>query len=952
MDKGSLWRKWDLHVHTPDTVFANNYGDWNEFLAALENETEVCAVGVTDYLSIESYKRLVAEAQARSFGTIKLLVPNIEFRITPQTDKGQAVNIHLLIDPSTPDHIQQIEAALARLSIKYDDGNFSCTKSDLIRLGRTFDASAQTERKQLEIGTNQFKVDFAVFSEWLHSEAWLRNNSLVAISGGNDGPSGIKDSGWVAAKEEVWRIADIVLSANENNRNFWLCKDVSKKADALKLGAPKPCISASDAHSMATLFRPAGDKFCWIKADPTFEGLRSILYEPEERVHIGKFSPVQHDVSRVIARVEIEGSKASELGNISIPLNTALVTIIGAKGSGKSALADFIAFAGGCDVQHDKASFLSRAKQFVKGTKVRLAWADGNSTVAIVGETGPPREMVRYLSQSFVERLCSEDYGGTSLAEEIEKVIFGHLDPTDTLNASSFSSLRALRTGESEKGRIELSSRIKGMIAEDEGLRARLKEIPQKKSRIEDLAKESASLQNQMPKAESQSEADAQAELAKLREQLLTQQSNAAGQKQILLGIDDLKMTISRFTADVDEFRKRVAERAAAIGIDPTKIEVRFEVTGLEVLSDRLTEIQAFVAQIENGNGLAYKSIFELTAEIAKFENLVANDQIQRNLIQQLQKRISANTQETQRLQKEIITSESETVKTQEKLRADRLEAYKRLFVYWKEEQRTLELLYRPVQDKLKAGDDEERQLDFHIRWNVDVNAWLERANGLFDQRRGHPFGSSAKFKDEVEKTLVPAWQSGDPDEVKKEMEGFLSRLKALDAESYLRQSVSHAVMLEWVFDTTHITLAYGLRYHGTEIEKLSPGTKGIVLLILYLAMDTEDSRPLLVDQPEENLDNESVYSLLSAYFRKAKQRRQVIIITHNPNLVVNTDSEQVIVATASRSKRVFPEFSYDGGALEDVKGVRRKVCRILEGGERAFLERERRYALSGRAPV
>jgi hypothetical protein len=402
----------------------------------------------------------------------------------------------------------------------------------------------------------------------------------------------------------------------------------------------------------------------------------------------------------------------------------------------------------------------------------------------------------------------------------------------------------------------------------------------------------------------------------------------------------------------VDEFRRKVGDRAAVIGIDPSKIEVRFEVTGLEVLSERRSEIDAFIGQIENGKGLANKSISELVIEIAGLEKLVANDQIQRNLIQQLQKRISANTQETQRLQKEIITSESETVKTQEKLRSDRLEAYKRLFELWKDEQRTLELLYHPVQEKLKAGDDEEKQLDFHIRWNVDVNAWLERGNAFFDQRRGHPFGTAAKFKDEVEKTLVPAWQSGDPDEVKKGMDEFLSKLKSVDAESYLRQSTSHAAMLEWVFDTAHITLAYGLRYYGTEIEKLSPGTKGIVLLILYLAMDTEDSRPLLVDQPEENLDNESVYSLLSAYFRKAKQRRQVIIITHNPNLVVNTDSEQVIVATASRSKSVFPEFSYDGGALEDVKRVRQKVCRILEGGERAFLERERRYALSDRVPL
>jgi hypothetical protein len=423
-------------------------------------------------------------------------------------------------------------------------------------------------------------------------------------------------------------------------------------------------------------------------------------------------------------------------------------------------------------------------------------------------------------------------------------------------------------------------------------------------------------------------------------------------QKQILLGVEDLQGSIARFTTQVNNFAKDLSERAAAVGINPNRLVVKFEVEGQAVLKDRRIEVDAIIAQLESGKGLPTKSIAELSAEIALLDKSVANDRIQRGLIQQLQKRISANSQETQRLQKEILTSEHETIKKQDKLRADRLDAYRRMFELWKAEQKTLELLYKPVQKKLRAGDDEEKQLDFYIRWNVDVDSWIDRGNALFDMRRGHPFGSIKSFKDEVETTLVPAWKSGDPDQAKTAMETFLGKLKSVKAESFLRQSATHAMMLDWVFGCDHITLAYGLRYYGTEIEKLSPGTKGIVLLILYLAMDIEDSRPLIVDQPEENLDNESIYSLLSVYFRKAKQRRQVIIITHNPNLVVNTDAEQVIIATATRTKGVFPEFTYKGGALEDVSGVRNRVCSILEGGERAFLEREKRYALSSRHNV
>ena len=151
-------------------------------------------------------------------------------------------------------------------------------------------------------------------------------------------------------------------------------------------------------------------------------------------------------------------------------------------------------------------------------------------------------------------------------------------------------------------------------------------------------------------------------------------------------------------------------------------------------------------------------------------------------------------------------------------------------------------------------------------------------------------------------------------------------------------------------YEVEHVRLTYGLKYNGVDLENLSPGTKGIVLLILYLGMDIADTRPLIVDQPDENLDNESIYDLLMNYFKSAKKRRQIILITHNPNLVVNADSEQVIVATATRQENGLPYISYQSGGLENNnpvgQGIRQQVCRILEGGSDAFRKRERRYAL------
>ena len=109
------------------------------------------------------------------------------------------------------------------------------------------------------------------------------------------------------------------------------------------------------------------------------------------------------------------------------------------------------------------------------------------------------------------------------------------------------------------------------------------------------------------------------------------------------------------------------------------------------------------------------------------------------------------------------------------------------------------------------------------------------------------------------------------------------------------------------------------------------------------MALDDADDRPLIIDQPEENLDPKSVFDELVSLFIAAKTKRQVIMVTHNANLVINTDADQVIVAEAgSHSAGELPQITYRGGGLENAE-TRKAVCDILEGGEQAFRERARR---------
>jgi len=126
---------------------------------------------------------------------------------------------------------------------------------------------------------------------------------------------------------------------------------------------------------------------------------------------------------------------------------------------------------------------------------------------------------------------------------------------------------------------------------------------------------------------------------------------------------------------------------------------------------------------------------------------------------QQLQKRIANIAQEIERLQEEILTVERTNPARSKGLREIRLETYENLFKSWKKEQVVLESLYEPVRGKLQRGLSEEKMLDFYIRWDVDLEHWLERGNELFDQRRGHPFGSSLKFREAVQSSVAPGWE-------------------------------------------------------------------------------------------------------------------------------------------------------------------------------------------------
>ncbi|RWC20893.1 TrlF family AAA-like ATPase [Mesorhizobium sp.] len=955
LERGSVWRRWDLHVHTPGTAMEDRFGTWDEYLAAIEASRDVCALGVTDYLLLDNYEKVRAHREGGRLKNIAFILPNIEFRLAPPTDKDTPVNIHLLVSPDDPNHVAEINNALARLHWHYNSRVYSCTPPQLMALGRAVDHTLIDNTAALKKGVEQFKIDFSKFREWYHQENWLQEHSIVAVSGNKDGLSGfLTDGGWAAMREEITRFSDVIFSGRLGETNFWLGRNQpDENVDFMKkLGGPKPCIHGSDAHSIQTLFRPDNDRFCWIKADTNFQGLKQILLEPGERVHIGPTPPMYHDRARVLDKVTLNnGGEWFEA--TPIPLNSGLVSIIGQKGSGKSALAELIAFAAG-SWEPSEASFIQRAGSFLDDLVVKLEWADGSSTSARLGGELPSMGSARFLSQRFVEKLCAGDQLSDDLVREIEGVIFDALDPTETLNASNFQELRNIRTESLRDNGNRLRDEISQLIRDDITLRFSLSKIPEKLERKKKLAEEADGLTKQVPKPSTEEEAKTQAALQAARTKLGEIQNTIGGMKQQRQRLIDIRAKAQGIAREIGRYKDDVVtllNSALIAEPDQDLFTPKFIGSYEAVLKRRDDELVAAIAKLEgDATKPADGTINALQALIAELTKKESSDKARQDRVKAIQTRLAAISVEITRLDAEIAQQDS--IKQELMSARDRrLGVYKAFFRNLGLEQAALELLYQPVHDKL-ADREHEQDLQFSIRWEADLDDWLGRGGMLLDQRRTLPYGSMEGIAKEARRLLLPAWASGDVDEIQRAHEQFMVGFRdpKLPSTGYLRTGSTLADLLGWLYDVDHVQLNYGLRYRGTDLEKLSPGTKGIVLLILYLGLDERDTRPLIVDQPDENLDNESIFALLTAYFRSAKKRRQIILITHNPNLVVNGDSEQVIIASADIQESGLPRISYSSNALEhtspDGTGIRERTCRILEGGTDAFVRRERRYAI------
>jgi len=973
--RGSEWRRWEPHIHAPGTVCADEFAnDWDGYLDALERSSpRIHAIGVTDYGVTRSYETVVARQKGGRLKGIYLF-PNIELRLNTGTVKGNFVNIHLLVCPDDPNHLVELNRFLRQLVFKAFDDTFTCTPEDLIRLGRRADSKLTDDITALRHGYSQFKVSRENLIEAHGQMAWAEQHILIAVSGNADGTSGVKEAADTTLREEMEKGSHAIFASSSKQRDFWRGRG-SASVDELwdRYDGPKPCVWGCDAHELARVGKPDEERHCWIKGLPTFDALRQACIDPE-RAYVGSAPPWSGTPSQVIDSLSIENAPWAKTAQIN--LNPGLVAVIGARGSGKTALADMIAT--GCDAYDGESdsSFLARAREHLTGATVTLKWADDETSVGNLdsptSEEWDSYARARYLSQQFVEDLCSPK-GLPRLIREVQRVMFEAHPTNDQDGTSDFEELLNLRATTFREARaheeeglanisdqigIELdkSKRVANLgtqVTEKEKAIARyqqdrLKLLPKGKNttteRLHELMAAAEAVRSYLRHFANQQAAVAglKAEVHDVRKNRAPHNLRMLKQQHQNARLDeqDWGRFLLEFTGDVDA-AITATSKAADDGLSSWK--------GTRPTSAANAD-GSFLAA---GSDLKKTALAILESEIGRLQKVVATDDDTAKRLAALTKRLADEQVLLERLRAELENCKGAKARA-EQLVTDREAGYVRVFDAILSEEAVVKELYAPLMKRIQAEGGTLAKLAFEVRRVVDVAAWAKRGEkDLFDLRGG-PFKGLGSLEKEANAMLLDAWRSGDAASIAKAMSAFRTKHQdaLLDKGPYSQSDPAKyrpwaRRFAQWLYSTDHISIEYGITYGGTDIQKLSPGTRGIVLLLLYLALDDADDRPLIIDQPEENLDPKSVNDELVPLFRSAKHRRQVVMVTHNANLVVNVDADQIIVADVDpNAGSGLPTISYRAGGLDEVE-TRTAVCKILEGGETAFRERARRLRIA-----
>jgi predicted ATPase len=940
---GSEWRKWDLHIHTPSSIIQRYGGEekWEEFISALEHlPPEVKVIGINDYYFIDGFERVMRYRKQGRLSNIEKIFSVLEFRIdtfgSGHENDLQKINLHIIFDINEADldnELRQIKTEFIGLI-------------PVTRLAQHETKMLSHETLTIE-GGNDLKNGFsnlipptdAVF-KLLNSKTW--KDKYFLLLGYKEWSNLEKNNQLKPFKKDLYDKVSAFFTSNHETH--------SKSKTWLNEYGNKALLHSCDIHDFSILDTNKKDEtgkllehtnYCcntWIKADPTFDGLRQIIYEPQNRVFIENENPDSYR-ENCINSITVDEDWFPQR---TLPLNKGLVSIIGARGSGKTALLDFIALGSGA-YNMGKAGFLYKAQDVLKSLAAKIS-IDGDEKTQIFGKnyTMPEFQFVKYLSQQFVENRCSENGSTELLQSDIEYFIFENIDDVNRLGTSNFSELREALFQHYESIIYSYKKKILDLNKEVSNIyRLQNIELPIKKKELDKKKLELKELERKLPELEKEKQNKSIDENKTTNEKKLQLESELKKEHSQIKEFEQINEEIVDFNKTILERNRYFREKLISLGINENTIpefNIQYPISLTEYLFSLISDKKnKFTERYGDSKSPTEGTYQFLKNKLIEIEKEISTFSEKEKYHLDISKKINQANISINELDKQIKDIEDIDIK---KLQKERVNAYQQMFGIILKEKIVLEKLYEPLLNKLENNEP----LGFYVKINVDLKTWISKGEKLIDFRKTKILSEHNKLYDFAKEKLLSSWENCNPELIGKEIEDFTSSNEVREMSRCLIESVTFNDLADWLFSIDHISISYELTFDGKPLKLLSPGTKGILLMMLYLEVDKNDTRPLLIDQPEDNLDPETVYEILTPYFKKAKKRRQIIMVTHNPNLVVATDSDQVIIATSKpEDVNKLPVFTYYGGGLENPEIVA-KICKILEGGKDAFQKREERY--------
>lgn len=1019
---GSTWKKWDLHVHTPDSLVHHYPGEkeaaWVAFLDDLENlPADFKVLGINDYLFVDGYERILRERLDGRLKNIDLVLPVVELRldkfggVLERDEEGykpsswSRINLHVVFDEVDPQLIREQFMPAISQSYTLVPGSPAArwsgviTRENLVALGESVieslpEALRANAPSPLKVGFNNLNVSFDAVRAALGTQ-YFSGRHLIAM-----GKSEWESLRWndhtIADKKTIINEADLIFTASANPEAYAKARASLKAANV-----NDRLLDCSDAHSLSTSKDKdrVGNCFTWIKADSTFQGLLHAIHEFDDRVFVGdipaKRQKIGQSKTKFISSIKVAKVPNSPVQepwfDLDIPLNPDLVAIIGNKGSGKSALSDVIALVGNTK-HYAKFSFLrgtrfrSPKRKFADHFLGTLTWQDGLEQSRLLHEDPEPSsvERVKYLPQSYLEDLCNElgEGGSSTFDAELRKIIYSHVPEGERLGKSSMDELLDFKVAEIEQSRKALRDNISKINADI--VQAQLRNTKDfLRSLTELLAAKHAEL-SALNDAQPQPVIDPSVSTEALEE------SKQAAERVAVL--EEEGRTIEREEAELKTQRSAALKReAVAKRVSTTLANYRNQHAGF------VAELTELLAELDVE--LPVESLVTLTVDTAPADLIATSAREQAVAIDAalgaeepgsvFQRKASATSQlveaksklgEAQRLyvvyrenlasweraKLELIgaadkpgslkqlEAEIESLSTLpallNALRLARSDKTREMHGHIQAMVNEYSRLYLPVQRFVNSEEQRELNLPLDFQVRIEEVGFADQLLRRINQRvRGSFMGVDDSAQLLRNLLLIANFDTADgavafADSID-DLLHFDRREgqapKPLLLEDQLARTVTPQEMLDYLYCLDYLAPRYSLTYEGQEIGQLSPGERGLLLLVFYLLVD-EDDIPIVIDQPEENLDNQTIFRVLVKCIKRAKQRRQVIMVTHNPNLAVVCDAEQIIHASCDKA---LSRFDYEAGAIEH-PDIKARVVEILEGTEPAFKNRQGKYRL------